>query len=64
MTADFRAPLRQQAGGVVVRCALRRCGRSSIVTDETVSTAAGGLVVRADATLVALADGEREALAR
>jgi acyl-CoA thioesterase FadM/DNA-binding transcriptional regulator YbjK len=74
MAADFRAPLRQAAGEVVVRCALRRCGRTSIVTDEAITTAAGGLVVRADATLVALdpatgrprelAAGEREALAR
>jgi acyl-CoA thioesterase FadM len=74
MAADFRAPLHQQAGEVVVRCALRRCGRTSIVTDETITTAAGDLVVRADATLVALdaatgrprelAAGERQALAR
>jgi AcrR family transcriptional regulator len=74
MAVDFRAPLRQQTGEVVVRCALRRCGRTSIVTDETIATAAGDLVVRADATLVAvdpttrrpraLAAAEREALAR
>jgi len=74
MAADFRAPLRQQAAEVVVRCSLRRCGRTSIVTDEAIATAGGELVVRADATLVALdpatgrprelAGDERQALAR
>ena len=71
---DFRAPLRHDADAVVARCALRRTGRSSIVTDEAIAAGAGRLVVRAEATLVAvdaetrrpraLAPGEREALAR
>jgi acyl-CoA thioesterase FadM/AcrR family transcriptional regulator len=74
VAVDFRAPLRPHAGDVVVRCALRRMGRTSVVTDETIVTAGGELVVRADATLVAvdeasgrpraLAPAEREALAR
>ncbi len=71
---DFRAALRPADGAVVVSCALRRAGRSSIGTDETITTAAGALVVRAEATLVAvdpstrrprtLTAGEREALSR
>jgi AcrR family transcriptional regulator/acyl-CoA thioesterase FadM len=71
---DFRAALRPGDGEVLVCCALRRAGRSSIVTEETITTAAGRLAVRADATLVAvdaasgrpraLASREREALAR
>ena len=74
VAVDFRAPLRGQGSEVVVRCALRRPGRSSVVTDETISTAAGEVVARADTTLVAidagtrrpraLAPAEREALAR
>ena len=71
---DFRGALRPADGEVVVSCALRRAGRSSIGTDETITTAAGELVVRADATLVAvdpqtrrprtLTPAEREALSR
>jgi acyl-CoA thioesterase FadM len=74
VAVDFRAPLRGQGREVIVRCALRRPGRSSVVTDETISTAAGEVVARADTTLVAvdagtrrpraLAPAEREALAR
>lgn len=70
---DFRAPLREEDGEVVVRCALRRAGRASVVTEETITTAAGEVVASAEATLV-LEDGsgrprllephEREALAR
>ena len=69
-----RGALRPADGEVVVSCALRRAGRSSIGTDETITTAAGELVVRADATLVAvdpqtrrprtLTPAEREALSR
>ncbi len=54
VAVDFRAPLRGQGGEVVVRCALRRPGRSSVVTDETIATAAGEVVARADTTLVAV----------
>ncbi len=71
---DFRRALRPDDGEVIVSCALRRAGRSSIGTDETITTAGGDLVVRADATLVAvdarmrrprtLTAAEREALAR
>jgi AcrR family transcriptional regulator len=70
---DFRAPLRAQDGEVVVRCALRRAGRTSVVTEESITTAAGDLVAHGEATLVLedaegrprlLEPGEREALAR
>ena len=70
---DLRAPLREEAGEVVVRCALRRAGRASVITDETITTAAGEVVAHAEATLVLEDDGgrprllearEREALAR
>jgi AcrR family transcriptional regulator/acyl-CoA thioesterase FadM len=70
---DFCSPLREEAGEVVVRCALRRAGRASVVTEETITTAAGDVVARAEATLVLEGDGgrprllearEREALAR
>jgi AcrR family transcriptional regulator len=71
---DFRAPLRVQDGEVIVRCALRHAGRTSVLTEETITTAAAGeIVARAEATLVLEDDGgrprlleahEREALAR
>jgi AcrR family transcriptional regulator len=70
---DFRAPLREEAGEVVVRCALRRAGRASVLTEETITTVAGEVVAHAEATLVLEDDGgrprllearEREALAR
>ena len=71
---DFRGALRPDDGEVVVSCGLRRAGRSSIGTEETITTSGGDLVVRADATLVAvdlatrrprmLTPHEREALSR
>ena len=73
LAIDHRAPLREEAGQVVVRCALRRAGRVSLITDETITTAAGEVVAHAEATLVLedeggrprmLEAGEREALAR
>ena len=69
---DFRAPLREEDGEVVVRCALRRAERASVVTEETITTAAGEVDAHAEATLVLEDDGgrprllepqEREALA-
>ena len=73
LAIDHRAPLREEAGQVVVRCALRRAGRVSLITDETITTAAGDVIAHAEATLVLEDDGgrprllearEREALAR
>jgi AcrR family transcriptional regulator len=70
---DFCAPLREEAGEVIVRCALRRAGRTSVLTEETITTAAGDVVARAEATLALEDDDgrprllearERKALAR
>jgi AcrR family transcriptional regulator len=59
---DFRAPLREEAGEVVVRCALRRAGRTSVVTEETITTAAGEVVAYAEATVALEDDGGRPRL--
>jgi AcrR family transcriptional regulator len=73
VASDILAPLREEAGEVSVRCALLRAGRASVITEETITTAAGEVVAHAEATLV-LEDGggrprlltapEREALSR
>ena len=49
---DFRSELKQEDGGIVVRCSLRSIGRSSIRTREEILKLDGTVSAEAEAVIV------------
>ncbi|HZC98729.1 MAG TPA: thioesterase family protein [Actinomycetes bacterium] len=72
VTIEYRGALRLDDGAAVVRCQLRRIGRSSLTTREEVLAPDGGLAAEAEVVIVAwdaasgrsrsLSEAERTAL--